>query len=112
MVVDDDGNPIPNPSYDTYHPHFHCILAVNPTYFDSRDYIKRDDWLAMWQKAIQDPTITQVDVRKVKPKKTKNTGTGFGDIVSAADIVSAVCEVAKYTVKSGDYVLPWDWDMS
>ena len=27
-------------------------------------------------------------------------------------IISAVCEVAKYTVKSGDYVLPWDWDMS
>ena len=107
-LVDDDGRPIPNPSYDTYHPHFHCIFAVNPSYFDSRDYIKRDDWLAMWQKAMKDPTITQVDVRKVKPKKKlDNTGASFGDM-----IISAVCEVAKYTVKSGDYVLPWDWDMS
>lgn len=106
-IVDDNGRPIPNPSYDTYHPHFHCIFAVNPSYFNSRDYIKRDEWLALWQKAIKDPTITQVDVRKVKPKKTDNTGACFADM-----IISAVCEVAKYTVKSGDYVLPWDWDMS
>lgn len=106
-IVDDNGRPIPNPSYDTYHPHFHCIFAVNPSYFNSRDYIKRDEWLAMWQKAMKDQTITQVDVRKVKPKKTENTGACFADM-----IISAVCEVAKYTVKSGDYVLPWDWDMS
>ena len=106
-IVDDNGRPIPNPSDDTYHPHFHCIFAVNPSYFNSRDYIKRDEWLALWQKAMKDPTITQVDVRKVKPKKTDNTGACFADM-----IISAVCEVAKYTVKSGDYVLPWDWDMS
>ena len=61
-IVDDNGRPIPNPSYDTYHPHFHCIFAVNPSYFNSRDYIKRDEWLALWQKAMKDPTITQVDV--------------------------------------------------
>ena len=108
VIVDDDGRPIPNPSYDTYHPHFHCILAVDKNnYFNGRDYVKHGEWLAMWQKAMQDPTITQVDVRRVKPKKTENTGAGFGDMM-----VSAVCEVAKYTVKSGDYVLPWDWDMS
>lgn len=101
-LVDDNGKPIPNPFYDTYHPHFHCIFAVNPSYFNDRTYIKRDEWLAMWQKAMKDPTITQVDVRKVKPKNGANT----------SDIVGAVCEVAKYTVKSGDYVLPWDWDMS
>lgn len=107
-IVDDNGNRIPNPSYDTYHPHFHCIFAVDKNnYFNGRDYIKRDEWLAMWQKAMKDPTITQVDVRKVKPKKTDNTGACFADT-----IITAVCEVAKYTVKSDDYVLPWDWDMS
>lgn len=100
-LLDDEGNPILNPSYDTYHPHFHCIVAVNPSYFDSRDYISRDEWLSMWQKAMRDDNITQVDVRKVKPK-----GSG------ADEIITAVCEVAKYTVKSEDYVLPWDWDMS
>lgn len=106
-LVDDNGRPIPNPSYDTYHPHFHCIFAVSPSYFKSRDYLNHKDWLAMWQKAMKDPTITQVDVRRVKPKKTDNTGACFAD-----SIITAVCEVAKYTVKSGDYVLPWDWDMS
>lgn len=100
-LVDDDGRPIPNPSYDTYHPHFHCIFAVDSHYFKGRNYIKRDDWLAMWQRAMKDPTITQVDVRRVKPK-----GNG------ADEIITAVCEVAKYTVKSDDYVLPWDWGMS
>lgn len=106
-LVDDEGKPIPNPSYDTYHPHFHCIFAVDSHYFKGRDYIKHDEWLAMWQKAMKNQTITQVDVRKVKPKNTNNAGSDFGNM-----IISAVCEVAKYTVKSEDYVLPWDWDMS
>src|SRR5699024_12750864 len=26
--------------FDTYHPHFHCLLCVNPSYFTSRDYIR------------------------------------------------------------------------
>ena len=106
-LVDDSGEPILNPFYDTYHPHFHCIFAVSSSYFNSRDYIKRDEWLAMWQKAMKDPTITQVDVRKVKPKKIDNTEGNSADM-----IISAVCEVAKYTVKTGDYVLPWNWNMS
>lgn len=107
MIVDDNGNLIPNPSYDTYHPHFHCILAVNKSYFKSRDYISQEEWLEMWRKATKDSRITEVDIRKVKPKKTNNSGASVGDM-----IISAVCEVAKYTVKFGDYVLPWDWGMS
>ena len=106
-IVDDNGNRLPNPSYDTYHPHFHCIMAVEPSYFKHSDYISHEKWLEMWQKATKDPTITQVDVRRVKPKKPDKTGVSFADM-----IMSAVCEVAKYTVKSSDYILPWDWDMS
>lgn len=89
-------------SYDTYHPHFHCILAVNKSYFDSRDYISRNEWLEMWRRAYRDETITQVDVRRVKPKKGKDPN----------DIIGAVAEVAKYTVKAGDYILPNNWDLS
>ena len=91
-------------SYDTYHPHFHCILAVDKNnYFNGRDYIKQAEWLELWRKAMQDPEIMQVDVRRVKPKKGEEGGDG---------IVSAVCEVAKYTVKASDYVLPTDWELS
>lgn len=106
-LTDDAGNKIPNPAYDTYHPHFHCIMAVDDHYFRGRDYIKHEDWLAMWRKATRDESITQVDVRRVKPKKVDNVGASFGDMM-----IQAVCEVAKYTVKASDYVMPWDWDMS
>lgn len=88
-------------SYDTYHPHFHCIVAVKMSYFQDKSYIKQEEWLKMWQKSMRNDRITQVDVRKVRAKEKD------GDAV-----ISAVCEVAKYTVKSGDYILPWDWELS
>lgn len=79
-----------NKKMDTYHPHYHCILCVDSKYFtDKRLYIERDKWLEMWQKATGYSNITQVDIRKIKPGKK--------------GIVSAVCEVAKYTVKDRDY---------
>lgn len=107
-IVDDEGNYLLNPSYDTYHPHFHCIFVVNKSYFTSRDYIEHDEWLTMWQRAMRDSSITQVDVRKIKPKKSvSDESRDFGE-----KIISAICEVAKYTVKSADYILPWNWELS
>lgn len=90
-------------SYGTFHPHFHCILAVNKSYFKSNDYIKRDEWLYMWQKAMNDPRITQVDIRKCKPKEQITEGE---EAVKA--LSSAVAEVAKYAVKSADYLFVGD----
>lgn len=81
----------------TYHPHFHIVLAVSCSYFDSRYYIKHDEWLRMWQQSMKDDSITQVDVRTIKNKKTGET--------SGAAVGSAVAEVAKYAVKASDYVL-------
>lgn len=101
LEITHNVNPLSS-SYDTYHPHFHCIIAVNKSYFTSRDYIKRDEWLEMWRKATRDSSITQVDVRKVKPKKGADQ----------TDIIGAVCEVTKYTVKNEDYILPKDWNMT
>lgn len=103
LEITHNVNPL-SQSYDTYHPHFHCIIAVNKSYFNSRsgDYIKRDEWLEMWRKATRDNSITQVDVRKIKPKKG----------VDQTDIIGAVCEVTKYTVKNEDYILPKDWNMT
>ncbi len=91
-----------NKKNGTYHPHIHDILAVNKNYFNSRDYIKRDDWLKMWQKAMKNPSITQVDVRKCKSKGNKE-----GE-AAAKSLRSAVAEVAKYSVKSVDYLIPND----
>ena len=77
-----------NPNYNTYHPHFHVVLAVNKSYFTSRYYINRDEWLEMWQDCMDDPSITQVDVRKVR-------STEKGEM-------SAVLEIAKYSAKGSE----------
>jgi len=86
-------------SYNTYHPHIHCIFVVDRNYFHSKNYINHDELLSMWREAMGDASITQVDVRRVKCEE-------------ADDIVSAICEVAKYTVKDTDYIIPEDWDLT
>lgn len=85
----------------TFHPHFHVIIAVAPSYFKKSDYIKRDDWLYMWQKAMKDFSITQVDVRRVKDKFSSDC------VEAVQSIKSAVAEVAKYAVKDSDYINPF-----
>lgn len=90
-------------SYGTYHPHFHVIVAVNPSYFKSKEYLKRDEWLKLWQKATRDDSITQVDVRTVKAKD----GEALKDETTESyvkTLSSAVAEVAKYPMKSSDYL--------
>lgn len=55
-----------NEEENTYHPHFHCIVAVNKSYFKSKFYISERKLLEMWKKAKRDDSITQVDMRKCK----------------------------------------------
>ena len=74
-----------NPNYDTYHPHFHALVAVNKSYFTSRDYISHAKWLRYWQESMQDPSITQVDVRRMKNDDVR--------------------ELAKYAAKDEDYTV-------
>lgn len=81
-----------NSKNDTYHPHFHVILAVGKKYFKGTDYIPQAEWLQTWRDCYGDQSITQVDVRRARGKD----GTG--------DLGSAVSEIAKYSVKSGDYI--------
>ena len=88
-----------NQTADTYHPHFHVVLAVSKSYFNSRDYIQRDEWLSMWQKVMNDSSITQVDIRKARDKHKDKVGK-----TAAEKLASAVAEIAKYAVKSEDYL--------
>lgn len=92
-----------SPSYNTYHPHFHVILAVDKGYFKSRDYINHSEWLELWRKAMRDPSITQVDIRRCRNKNELAEGEQFSKSLS-----SAVAEVAKYSVKSADYLGKFD----
>lgn len=88
-----------NRQADTFHPHFHAVLAVSKHYFKDDSYIKRDEWLKMWQKAMNDYSITQVDVRKARDKRNSSDGA-----TCSALLASCVAEIAKYAVKSSDYL--------
>lgn len=76
-------------SYNTYHPHFHVVIAVNKSYFKKTDlYINHARWLNLWRECTGDYTITQVDVRKAKANDYKE-----------------VYELAKYSAKDTDYLI-------
>lgn len=91
-----------NKEFDTYHPHFHVIIAVPKGYFAHKDYIKRDEWLSYWQKAMQDSRILILDVRRVRSKESMSSGVQFSNTLKS--VGSAVAEIAKYAVKSADYL--------
>ena len=78
-----------NKIQNTYHPHFHCIFAVNKSYFTDRTYVKQQRWLELWKEVMGDDTITQVDIRRVRRSKDGN-------------------EIAKYAAKSSDYLISQD----
>jgi plasmid rolling circle replication initiator protein Rep len=73
----------------TWHPHIHAILLVRPDYFDKKkdDYISQEDWIAEWRWALGVDYDPSVDVRTVKGGQAK-----------------AIAEVAKYTVKPGEWL--------
>lgn len=68
-----------NSDRDDYHPHYHLLVAVKPTYFHGRNYVAVKKLRALWRRWW--PTASQVDVRKV------------------ADCRRGCCEVAKYATK-------------
>lgn len=77
-----------NQERNDYHPHFHVMIAVNKSYFKSRDYIKKRQWLELWKECMGDSSITQVDVRKMDTSDS-----------------NAIAEIAKYGAKDSDYMI-------
>lgn len=72
---------------DSYHPHFHIILAVSTTYFKDQ-YINQKEWGNIWKSCLGADYNPIVDIRAVKKNNKKE-----------------VSEVAKYTVKSDDFLI-------
>ena len=91
-----------NPSYDTYHPHNHVLIAVKPSYFDkgSDEYIGQAEWREMWQRALNSNYDPYVYVQAVYDKTYGEKGGK--DRISN---ISAVLEAAKYTTKSNDCIM-------
>lgn len=72
------------------HPHFHCLLVVNKSYFKSRDYINFEEWTSLWQRSLRVNYRPVINVQRVKPKGKMSA------------IVAAALEVVKYSVTSSD----------
>lgn len=81
-----------NSGQNTYHPHFHILLAVRPSYFDT-GYIKRKDYQSMWQQALHLDYLPQVDVRVIKNATSKT-----------------IAEMSKYPTKTADLLKIEDED--
>lgn len=94
-----------NSSTIKFHPHFHCLVAVKPSYFKSRVYIKSDTiqrlWSLLWK-------------HREENLRAKKWNEGYLNTLALADderlqvhIVradnGALPEIAKYAVKPLDF---------
>jgi plasmid rolling circle replication initiator protein Rep len=73
----------------TYHPHLHAMAAVGPGYFrkSNKNYIDQARLRELWRDACGLDYLPQCRIQRVKNATEKQ-----------------VAEVAKYTVKSADYI--------
>lgn len=103
-----------SPWFDSYHPHLHVLLCVNPSYFKSAAYIKQEDWVDLWQRYIKQEDPPQVDIHLVKAREdTKDKDFDKGDPKLEEEALGkAVAEVTKYASKPGCYLLPGDLDLT
>lgn len=98
-----------SPAYDTFHPHFHVLLALDHDYArKGYDYINRNEWLQMWQQAYGDYSITQVDIRMIDLQGNKYDQAFEKGKKAFNPLAKAVAEVAKYTCKYDNYLFPED----
>ena len=90
-----------NSKTNTYHPHFHILLAVPNEYFKGKNYITQGRWLELWRLSMKMPHITQVDVRRIKANPNRQDST---------EIESAAAEVGKYSTKPSNYIVKFKDD--
>jgi plasmid rolling circle replication initiator protein Rep len=91
--------------YRTAHPHYHCLLMVPPAYFQG-DYLKQDQWAALWQQSLRVNYRPVVDIRAVKltlPPDSQRVNN------LPKNMWEAVAEILKYAVKPSDMVRDHDW---
>lgn len=93
----------------TYHPHFHVLIAVSPSYF-TRNYIKQNDWIKMWQKALKADYEPSVDIRAVKSKRDRKKEAELIDdlLEPENELIDGLLESTKYATKSKDFLIEGD----
>nr|ABI98668.1 Rep protein [Paenibacillus popilliae] len=100
-----------NKDKDTYHPHYHVLLAVTPSYFDGKSYIKKSEWSELWRDAARLDYDPIVDVRVVKDGRRLEKEQGI--LVEKGYIdPGIISEMSKYTVKAADYLVEDDVELT
>lgn len=84
-----------SPNYDTYHPHYHMICCVNPSYFKSSAYLSQAKLTELWQSCIAADYKPIVHIESFHGSLEK-----------------AVAESSKYSTKDVEYIMPDDWDFT
>lgn len=83
-----------------FHPHIHVIMIVPKGYAkhtERKRYINYNEWVSLWRKALRIDYDPVIYVEKAKARKRKD-GT-----IERSELAAAK-EIAKYQVKSGDYI--------
>lgn len=66
------------------HPHFHCLLALPPSYFGSK-YLSTAKWADLWKDSLRVDYTPICDVRIIKPKKweklRKTSALGVQEVI-------------------------------
>lgn len=86
-----------NRKENTFHPHIHILLQLAPSYMNKDKYINQSTWKSMWKECMGIDYEPVVDIRKVKPRRNKETG-------EMENMIGAICECTKYPVKDADYI--------
>jgi plasmid rolling circle replication initiator protein Rep len=75
------------------HPHFHCLLMVQPSYF-GKNYMKQAEWVELWRKSLRIDYNPVLDVQAVKKSDQP---------------MSLIPEILKYCTKESDLVADREW---
>ena len=75
------------------HPHFHCLLLVQPNYF-GKNYMKQQDWVDLWRSCLRIDYTPILDIRPVKKGQQP---------------MQLIPELLKYCTKESDLVADREW---
>lgn len=94
-----------NSSTIKLHPHFHCLVAVKPSYFTSRQYIKSDTiqriWSLLWKHREENLRSSKWSEEYVDSLSLSDEERLQTHITKADE--GALPEIAKYSVKPIDF---------
>lgn len=87
--------------YNTFHPHFHIMIAVKGSYF-TRYRIHHSKYESLWAESVRVDYRPVVHICTVKNKVIDNKINYEEQEISE---LNAILETAKYAVKGSDYIL-------